>query len=291
MIVDENFFFFYNSTGKMIRPFYFASNFYPADKVILKDQISDFLDAAEKKNYGRIRILTVPHAGIAYSGKTAAWGFKQLEGSQIKKVIMLGVSHQNKLSAAACYDRGAWQTPLGTVPVDQDLGKKLVEKNSVIGSNLKYHFYEHSLEVELPFLQTVLPKAKIVPLLLNVSLAGKLPEIAVALADNLKQDTLLLISSDLSHYPEYKVAQKVDKRTIKAIESGRIENLNEAIKKNLSEPGVESVCCGHLAIKTGLLVAQRLGFETIKLLHYSNSGDAAGVKNQVVGYASIGMYA
>jgi MEMO1 family protein len=273
----------------MIRSSFFAGSFYPAKKKILQSQIKDFLAKAENRSFGKLKILIVPHAGYLYSGQTAAWGFKQIMGLGFKKIILLGCSHQAYFSSAACFCKGGFQTPLGTVPIAESLAKKLVSKSSFVKDLAKPHLQEHSLEVQLPFLQVVLTEFKIVPLLLGFGLTD-FSSFVLELASLLEPDTLLIISSDLSHYPSYKTALQVDGKLIKAIESGDINRFNLAVKENELEPGVETACCGRDAVKTGLLTAKALNLGRIVCLNYVNSGDTGGDKNRVVGYASIGMY-
>jgi AmmeMemoRadiSam system protein B len=270
----------------MIRKPVVAGAFYPADKNTLINQINIFLNKAKKiKVKGFLKILIVPHAGYDYSGQTAAWGFKQLKKQNYSRVIILGISHRSYFSYAAVYHQGAWQTPLGKVEIDEALVHNFLAK-----VDLKPHQEEHSLEVELPFLQRILKDFKIVPILLSQTTPRLLENLAAAIVSRLNQKTLLVISSDLSHYPSYKIANKVDRKTINSILTGKPERFNRIIQTGLDQPGVETCACGAEAIKVGMMVAKKLGIKKIKLLNYSNSGDRGGDKNQVVGYASIGFY-
>ncbi len=271
----------------MIRNPVVAGAFYPADKNTLIKQINDFLDQAEKiKTDQRLAVLIVPHAGYDYSGQTAAWGFKQLEGTNYSRIFLLGCSHRAYFSGAAVYNQGAWQTPLGKVAIDE----KLAHTFPIVKDNLAVHQQEHSLEVEIPFLQVVLKQFKIVPILLGQTNHQVLEDLAKAIASNFDKQTLLVISSDLSHYPSAKTAQIVDKKTIKAILSGDINQLNQIVEENEGKSGVATCACGAEAIRVGMMVAKKLGIKTIKLLNYSNSGNRGGDKNQVVGYTAIGFY-
>ncbi len=273
----------------MIRLPAVAGAFYPADKKELVNQINRYFSCTKKVSEKLLKILIVPHAGYDYSGQVAAWGYKQVE-EDYKRVILLGVSHRVYFNKAAVFNRGSWQTPLGNVDIDEDFANTLIKQSNFIEANLGIHGDEHSLEVQLPFLQLVLADFKIVPILLSVSSQEDLEELAKSISHHFGNQTLIVISSDLSHYPAYSIAQKVDKETIQSILSGSLIKFNTKIKENLTQPAVETCACGAEAIKVGMIVASRLGIKDIKLLNYSNSGDITEDKSRVVGYASIGFY-
>lgn len=276
---------------EMIRYPAVAGAFYPADKTNLINQINSFLKNAKKiEKEKHLAILIVPHAGYDYSGQVAAWGFKQIEEMNYSQVIILGSSHRDYFTNAAVYNKGVWETPLGTVEVDEDLASSLINQSNFIEANLEVHQQEHSLEVEIPFLQQVLSDFKIVPILLGRSSDEILESLAQAIANNFDDETLLVISSDLSHYPSYEVANKVDKETIDSILTGEINQFDQAIQKNQGSQGVDTCACGADAIKVGMMVAKKLGLETIKLINYANSGDTGPDKSRVVGYAAIAFY-
>ncbi len=281
----------FNKEAKVIREAAVAGSFYPADKSTLNSQIDDFLNQAQiipvKE---KLRILIVPHAGYSYSGQVAAWGFKQIKEEDYKRVILIGPSHRAYFDKAAVWDKGVWQTPLGEIEVDEDFTQGLISGRGGISADLKPHLQEHSLELELPFLQRVVADFKLVPILLSHSEEAVLQDLSKALVENFDDQTLLVVSSDLSHYPSYEIANKVDKETIEAILSGDIEKFEGVVNKNLDQPGVDTCACGAQAIQVGMLVAEQLGFKDIKLLKYENSGDVGGDKGRVVGYGSIGFY-
>ena len=157
-------------------------------------------------------------------------------------------------------------------------------------ANESAHKSEHSLEVELPFLQQTLTDFKIVPILLGQTDDDFLASLAQAIAANFDDQTLLVISSDLSHYPDYQTANRVDNQTIEAIISGDLAKFAQIVSVNLDQPGVETCACGQQAIKVGLIMANQLKLKQIKLLNYANSGDVTNDKTRVVGYASIGFF-
>lgn len=274
----------------MIRKPAVSGTFYPNDKGILKKQIWDFLGRGQKIVKEKLQILIVPHAGYEYSGQTAGWGFKQLENQEYQKVILIGASHRNWFDKAAVYDCGAWETPLGRVNIDAELAKNLITESNFIEANAAVHKEEHSLEVEVPFLQQVLSDFKLVPILLSRPSSEVLEALATAIANNFDENTLVVISTDLSHYPSYAIARQVDKKTIEGILSGDGEKFNQIIRENEKVASVETAACGATTVRVGLLIAKALRLNEIKLIHYNNSGDVTGDQSRVVGYAAIGFY-
>lgn len=271
-----------------------AGGFYPADKEALENQIESFLDRSSLPE-GLEKppaILLVPHAGYEYSGQAAAEGFRQLINSGIKRAVILGISHQYPFPGAAVFDKGFWQTPLGKVAVEADLAQKIIAGSQLIFANQEYHKIEHSLEVEVPFLQKVLEDFKIVPVLVSGENEHLIEELASNLAKNLDARTVLVISSDLSHYPSYEDAKRIDEKTIEAILSGKTEKFGQAIFQSMAEgiANLVTCACGETAIGVGMKVARNLGINDIRLIKYLNSGDTSGDKSRVVGYAAIGFY-
>jgi AmmeMemoRadiSam system protein B len=251
----------------------FAGTFYPDNSQILKEMIEDFLhQATVEKLKVQPKALIVPHAGYIHSGQVAAYGFKILEDKLYKKIILLGPSHHFSFQGLASSPSGYWETPLGRI---ECLGKenlKELKKTKEIIESSEIHEPEHCLEVEIPFLQTVLKDFKIVSFLtgeLNIKTIVKILEPLV------NEEALILVSSDLSHYYSYKEAQKLDKVTIDAIldnDFKRLEEFGEA--------------CGKTGIDILLEIAKNKHWQP-KLLKALNSGDITGEKSQVVGYASI----
>lgn len=277
----------------MIRLPAVAGTFYPSHPRELKAAIDHFLSLTEKiQTTGKLRILIVPHAGIVYSGQTAAWGFKQIEDQNIKRVILLGASHRSWIDGAAVYPSGAWQTPLGMVDIDEKCAMRLVDNLPHISADPEAHAYEHSLEVELIFLQTVLKKFTIVPILLGQIDDQCMHTLAQNISAIMNGQTVLVVSTDLSHYPDWEMANKVDNLTIKAILTSRKDRFRREFDRieNLGLPGVETAACGYKAIEVALKVAELQKITDFKKIYYQNSGDVAGDKSRVVGYATIGGF-
>ncbi len=301
---------------KIIRQPAVAGQFYPGDPEELEKMIDQFLEkASPPETEGEIFALVLPHAGYPFSGPVAAYGFKQLMGgssyddrhdlNQFATVILIGNSHYERFEGISIFPRGFYKTPLGEVEIDSQLAEKIIAENERIFFRESVHQREHSLEVELPFLQVILrPKAEGSPLSVHVPrivpiILGNSPEedykiLAQAIVKNIRGKNILLIaSSDLSHYPSYGDAQQADSKTIEAILTGRVGELEKTIqdleKENI--PGAVTFVCAEDAIKTIMLVAKELAAEEIKLLKYANSGDVPiGDKSQVVGYAAIGFF-
>lgn len=254
----------------------FAGTFYPDEPQILKEMIEDFLHQATlERSKIQPKAIIVPHAGYIYSGQVAAYGFKILENYQYQKVILLGPSHHFSFQGLILSPKGFWETPLGKIEcLSQKDFQELQNNNEIIVSE-EIHQPEHCLEVELPYLQTVLQNFKIIPFLTGEL---KIKIIARILESLIDDQTLLVISSDLSHYHSYHEAQQLDKVTIDAILDNDIERLEEY-----------GEACGKTGIEILMAIAQKKNWQP-KLLKALNSGDVTGDKSQVVGYASIGYY-
>lgn len=282
-----------NFTQENIRPMAVAGQFYPANTVELAQMLSNFLQNASSSATGTAQVIIVPHAGYVYSGQVAAFAFKQLIGSDFKRVVIIGRSHQQYFEGVVADSNDAWQTAFGNVAVDKDFINQLVNNANVVRIDSKSHQTEHSLEVELPFLIKTLGKdIKIVPLLFG----DDSPETALKLADVLAQfidnETVVVVSSDLSHYPKYETANELDKKTIETILSLDIEKLHkqntEAESAGLA--GVATLACGEPAMISAMALAKKLGLKP-ELLKYANSGDYfPETKDRVVGYAAIAFY-
>ncbi len=281
-----------------------AGKFYPGDKAKLTKQIEKFLaqtkkdsisvgnekafqEKAKKKN--RPRILILPHAGYLYSGQTAAAGFAHLENTLVSRVFLLGNSHQVFLKLASLSSRSSWQTPLGKTPVAQKIITNLADKSNW-QINDEVHQNEHSLEVQLPFLQYILPNFEIVPILIGSFKLSYLQALAQDIYQNFNDQSILIISSDLSHYPSAGLAEKVDQELIKSITDQNLEKFKELLTQTAPEKNLQTRACGAAAIKLGLLLSRLLNCSQTKLFKYQHSGDVTGDNSRVVGYTSIGFF-
>ncbi len=266
-----------------------AGQFYPENKKELAKMIENFLAKAKTPPVnGEILGLLLPHAGYLFSGFVAAHGFKAIEGKKFETVILIGDSHYERFEGVSVWEKGEWETPLGRVKVDEALAEKILTHSKRFFVRDSAHLFEHSLEVQIPFLQTVLKSFEILPLIFG-SENRDWQDLARAIL-KVSQDKKILIiaSSDLSHYPPYEIAQKVDKETIEAILTINPQKFAEKIEQlEKNYPEVETLACAQDSIKTILEIARNKKAEG-KLLNYQNSGDTfLAEKSQVVGYGAI----
>ncbi len=264
------------SAGR-VRPAVWAGKFYPADPAELRKTISGLLDAARQDAVrlpaGRpVRAVVMPHAGYIYSGLTAAHALLAIDGRHFSRVVLLGPDHRVGLRGCAVSDAQAWQTPLGRVPVDE-AARRLNERHRDFAPNATSDALEHCLEVELPFLQVQLGRFSIVPIVMGQADVEEVTRIVDGLLD---EDTLLVVSSDLSHYLPYDQAVSRDRRTIDAVVSLNSGEL----------AGCRNCACGRDPLRVLISLARRHGWQP-RLLYANNSGDTAGDKDRVVGYAAI----
>ncbi len=266
------------------RPPYVAGAFYPSDPLELREMINKFLSEANPPAVqGKILGIQVPHAGYIYSGKTAAYAFKLLQGKSYDLVILLGPSHFYPFSGGAVYHEGRWRTPLGTVEIDSEFALKLIKSKAGFFKGERFHVREHCLEVELPFLQSVLkPGFKIVPIVIGPYDPRRLLAGAKKFAELLRgKNFLIVISSDLSHYHTLKECRKRDTRTIDAMLS-----LNPRKFLWLASKG-QVEACGASAIALGEAVLKELGVTRAVLLRWGNSSEAGTGTDRVVGYSAV----
>ena len=271
-----------------------AGKFYPGDKVALENYVDTLLRLAAPPVIKKpIRAIMVPHAGYNYSGPVAAYAYKELEGRDIRTVILISNSHHHFLNGIAVYKKGSFETPLGLVPIDEEKTEKLLASSPMIMDRPDIHEGDHVLEVQLPFLQRVLKNFKIVPLLFGTDD----PALSTILADALKgivdDKTLIVASSDMSHYPPYDDATASDQETLQAITTGRADALDATLSRLALKgvPNAETFLCGVSGVRTVLLLTQALGPTTPVYLTYANSGDATGDKSRVVGYGAVAFVA
>jgi AmmeMemoRadiSam system protein B len=258
-----------------VRPPQVAGLFYPGDPVELRQTIEHLLEAAPRRGLpGQLKALIVPHAGYEYSGPVAAVGYRllsELDVSTPPTVLLLGPAHYVAFSGAAAHPADFWETPLGRVPVTNP--GVPVSPSGPIVMLPEAHELEHSLEVQLPFLQVVWKDVRIWPLAV-----GHLPpaSLADAVKNAVDRVDLVIVSSDLSHYHPYERASQIDALAHEVITALDIQR---------AERGLEA--CGKTAVATLLRIARGRGWQA-HLLDYKNSGDTAGDRESVVGY---GCYA
>ena len=273
-----------------------AGSFYPDSPKILSAQVGKFIDdAALKETDDELIGLIAPHAGYVYSGHVAGCAYKQLIGHSFDTVVLLGLSHRHPIDGAAIYARGAFRTPLGDISIDEDLASEIMRLNSDVIDLPPAHANEHSLEVQLPFLQHVLPNFRIVPILLQDDSPENVIPLSQVLAEAMSDRSPLLIgSTDLCHYPTYEAARRSDLVVIEAIEGFDPDYLREQMDEYMQiHPTQNFHCmmCSTGAIYTTMRAAKALGGNRIETLKAANSGDVPiGGRDQVVGYMAAGIY-
>ncbi|MCX6825646.1 MAG: AmmeMemoRadiSam system protein B [candidate division Zixibacteria bacterium] len=265
-----------------------AGQFYPSDSAKLKEMVSDFLAKTEElpKIDGRIIAIIVPHAGYIYSGPVAAYSYKLLENSGIKRVILCGPTHRYSFIGLSVYGPGiGWKTPLGTVSCDDTLCNILLKYDPGIRVIPEAHTQEHCLEVQLPFLQTVLKDFKILPVIMGNPDEKTVPLLADALQSlPFDSKTIMIASTDWQHYRSASVGSKMD-----SLGMGCLKDLDVSrLQKYLAEGKVEM--CGGGAAVAVIRAAIAKGANQVKILRYGDSGDLAGDKSQVVGYLAAVLY-
>lgn len=262
-----------------------AGTFYPSDKEELKETVEVFLSKAEKISFnGKIIALISPHAGYRYSGQVAAYGYKQIENISVKRVILIGPSHRVSFRGASVYAEGVFETPLGTVKIDEKTAKSLLNESADVRFFADAFAKEHSLEVQLPFLQTVLKDFSIVPVLIGSLTRDSFEHLASQILNILDDGTLLIASTDLSHYHDYETAKAMDGKIMSVI-----ERLSLMDTERLVRSGEAELCGVYPVLLTMEIVRRAAGASIVKVFKYANSGDVTGEKDKVVGYASIGI--
>ena len=280
----------YICAAMQIREPVVANQFYPGDPARLKQDVLRYISGAEfskevekqLKKGGHVKAVIVPHAGYIYSGPVAGYGYKLLKAlpKDIEwKVLLLGPSHFVPFNGASVFPDGVWKTPLGSVRV-MDIrgelgGKPGEDEDDEVFLNIpEAHSEEHSLEVQVPFLQICLEKFVLYP----IACGGVRPDfLAEKLAEFVaRDDVIVVVSSDLSHYLPYDEAVTVDRATLDGITKMDIERVIE-----------RGDACGIKGILSLMFLAERFKWKPV-LLDYKNSGDTAGDKSAVVGYGSVG---
>ena len=256
-----------------LRPAAVAGMFYPEDPTRLRDEVDRLLAAVQVPlDEPMPKALIVPHAGYAYSGPVAASAYARLRraGDTLERVVLLGPSHHAAFHGLALPDSEAFETPLGSMPIDTDAFARIprVPRNEAI------HRPEHSLEVQVPFLQRVAPRARLVPLAVGEVTPFQVAEVVEALWGG--PETVIVVSSDLSHYLPYRLGRAVDEETTR-----KILHLDTALDSERA--------CGATAVAGFLEAARRKHLHPV-LLDLRSSGDTAGGQEEVVGYGAFAFF-
>jgi AmmeMemoRadiSam system protein B/AmmeMemoRadiSam system protein A len=272
---------------------FWAGQFYPGTSLELRTALRSSFDHARPRVVkDNIIALVVPHAGYVYSGGVAASGYNQLgPDRKYGNVFILGPSHRVGFEGASVYVDGNFSTPLGTAQVNSVIGKQLLSASSVFTSRRDAHAEEHSVEVQIPFLQYRFGKdLRIVPIVLGSSSPATCKTIAEALRPYFNENNLFVISTDFSHYPPYEDAKRVDRRTAEAIASRSPDNLLAAMVQNSQArvPNLGTSVCGWPCVLTLLYLLEQIPSSKVDIIEYKNSGDiSSDRRDEVVGYYAL----
>lgn len=289
----------WGAAQQKLRPAGVAGSFYPADPAALKAMMDEMMARASQPAIsGQILAVVAPHAGYPYSGPVAAYSYAALKGRKYSRVVVIAPSHYEAFDFTAVYSGDGYVTPLGTIPVDKEFAQKLAKMSSSIRLSDRGHAAtpkgaEHALEVQLPWLQRVLGSFTLVPIIMGDQSYESSRALGVALAKLIQLEgggaqpgagaTLIVASSDLSHYHTYAEAEKIDHKTLNALQAWDYFNMSRNFASRVWE------ACGGAPIVATMIAAERMGANHAKLLRYANSGDVTGDRSYVVGYGAVAL--
>ncbi|HOE18040.1 MAG TPA: AmmeMemoRadiSam system protein B [Syntrophorhabdaceae bacterium] len=262
--------------------------FYPDDPETLRKDIEKYLNNADIPPVsGEIVGIIAPHAGYMYSGQVAAYGFKAITNKKADTVIVLAPSHRIHFEGIAVMEKGSYKTPLGLVRIDEESVADLVRSSAAIKPFAEAHKGEHSLEVQLPFLQSTLKDFAIVPMIMGtqtIDLCVALSDCIEDLIRNGRRQFLVVGSTDLSHYHPYTTAVKLDSVIVSHLEDFDVPGMVKDLNADKGE------ACGAGPMLTTMMVSDKLGARHSRVMKYANSGDVSGDRSAVVGYVSAVFY-
>jgi MEMO1 family protein len=268
-----------------------AGGFYPANPDELSKMVDGFIANAQPAAVNMpLLALIAPHAGYPYSGPVAGYSYALLKNRHYQRVVVIAPSHQEAFDFTSVYNGDAYVTPLGRVPVDKEFARKLAAEGGSIRLSTKGHDRsgqqgEHAIEVQLPFLQRTLRDFQLVPIVMGDQSYESSRALGVALAKLIgTSDTLIVASSDLSHFHPYAEASKIDHNTLQAIQDYDYFDLSRNLQARIWE------ACGGAPIVATMIAAERLGANRAELLKYANSGDVTGDRSRVVGYGALALF-
>jgi len=275
------------STNPNIRQPAVAGLFYSGKKIDLEREVEIFLENAPEVDIpGRVIGLVAPHAGYMYSAGVAARAYRQVFDADIEVVVIIAPSHREYFTEISVFNGSAYTTPLGNIPIDKNLAKKLAESNpQIILSEKGHRFEEHALEVQLPFLQKVLDDFQLIPIVMGEHSHDNVE----TLADGLKlvledKKALIIASSDLSHFYNATKAESMDKIVHEKIADFDDDGLFSELQAGNCE------MCGGGPVVTVMKASKLLGAKNSQVLMYRHSGEVTGDKSEVVGYLSAVIY-
>ncbi len=264
-----------------------AGQWYPSSKEALSAELDGYLAAADVEPInGTIKAIIVPHAGLAYSGGVAAYGYKAVRNKGYSTVLLLGFCHRMSFDGISVFKEGSFETPLGPIEVDSEMASDIISKSGIAFYKPEAFANENSVEMELLFIKRALPGARIVPMAFGSREFSAARSMADVLSGIMKKrdDVLLVVSTDMSHYLSYETAGKVDMTSIEFLKDFDAQEIYDRSVRG------EQLFCGYIPVATALLAAKKIGAGGIKILKYANSGDITGDRQRVVGYVSAAIY-
>ncbi|MBN1300830.1 MAG: AmmeMemoRadiSam system protein B [Melioribacteraceae bacterium] len=262
-----------------------AGMFYPSDAVELKNLIDHFLaKAVVRGDYNNIAGIISPHAGYVYSGYSAAFAYNVLKQAEFKTALILSPSHREYFHGMSLYEGDAYRTPLGQLEIDKELQNKILEYGEHFFESFRGHGAEHAVEVQLPFLQIIKSDIKIVPVVIGDQRKSFVDELSNCLSTIISEDTVIIVSSDLSHFHKREIAERLDGIVEKHIMNFAADDLQTDLQNNICE------ACGGAGIVALLKAAKMKNYSKSEVLSRTDSGDTTGDISSVVGYLSAVVY-
>lgn len=271
---------------KIIKKSLIAGTWYPGNPRILSEDINGYFEkVSDRAVPGRIMGLVAPHAGYMYSGQVAAHAYKQIRGQTYDVVLVIGPSHRSFFRGVSLFRRGGYETPLGIVGVHQVMAERLLERDPRIACLPDVHLQEHSVEIQLPFLQVAIGEFSFVPLIMGDQDYETCKVLADAIVACCRDERILIVgSSDLSHYHGYEQAVRMDSRILEHLRKMDERGLLRDVSSGAGE------ACGGGPAAVTMMAARQLGADKAVVLKYANSGDVTGDRSGVVGYAAAVFY-
>ncbi|MEO8077893.1 MAG: AmmeMemoRadiSam system protein B [Acidobacteriota bacterium] len=276
-----------------VRPPAVAGTWYPRVPAVLAAEVDGYLRAASAGPPGRVQAILSPHAGLMFSGAVAAHAYKAAQSGDFDVAVLVGPSHYVGFEGAALWPEGAFESPCGRLPID-DAGARALAASPIVHAMPEAHGREHSLEMQLPFLQRVLPDIPIVPVLIGFQRRATIQALADAMAGAFEgRRALLVASTDLSHYFDATTAATLDGRVQRCVAAFDPEGLRDVYEEYPDADRGRYVACGGGAALAVMLAARALGAVHGRVLKYGHSGEVSGDNTAVVGYlaAAFGTFA
>jgi AmmeMemoRadiSam system protein B len=273
-----------------IRPAAVAGSWYPGSRGALERDVDHYLASASVDALGTITAIISPHAGLMFSGPVAAHAYKAVASREFDVAVLVGPSHHVGFEGVALYSEGGFESPLGVAYID-DEGARAMALSPIVQALPSAHRREHSLEMQLPFLQRVLPNARIVPLLMGYQTRDTITTLADALASAFAgRRALLVASTDLSHYFDAKTATTLDSRVQEAVNAFDAEALLHLFEQYPEHERGRYVACGGGPAISVLMASRLMGARAARVLKYAHSGEISGDYDAVVGYLAGAIF-